>query len=62
MENIRFGKPGATDAEVTAAAKQANAHTFITNFPDGYDTVVGECLVLNYRTLRDEKRDEITVQ
>ncbi|MCJ8728435.1 hypothetical protein PDJAM_G00004440 [Pangasius djambal] len=42
MENIRFGKPGATDAEVMAAAKQANAHTFITNFPDSYDTVVGE--------------------
>ncbi|XP_058248022.1 mitochondrial potassium channel ATP-binding subunit isoform X2 [Hemibagrus wyckioides] len=42
MENIRFGKPDATDAEVMAAAKQANAHTFITNFPDSYDTVVGE--------------------
>ncbi|XP_066538695.1 mitochondrial potassium channel ATP-binding subunit isoform X2 [Hoplias malabaricus] len=42
MENIRFGKPGATDAEVVAAAKQANAHTFITGFPDGYSTVVGE--------------------
>ncbi|KAL7886855.1 hypothetical protein AOLI_G00045760 [Acnodon oligacanthus] len=42
MENIRFGKPGSTDAEVVAAAKQANAHTFITSFPDGYNTVVGE--------------------
>uniref|UniRef100_A0A3B4CF82 Mitochondrial potassium channel ATP-binding subunit n=1 Tax=Pygocentrus nattereri TaxID=42514 RepID=A0A3B4CF82_PYGNA len=42
LENIRFGKPGATDAEVVAAAKQANAHTFITGFPDGYNTVVGE--------------------
>ncbi|XP_027027415.2 mitochondrial potassium channel ATP-binding subunit isoform X2 [Tachysurus fulvidraco] len=42
MENIRFGKPDATDTEVMAAAKQANAHTFITSFPDGYDTVVGE--------------------
>ncbi|TRY90240.1 hypothetical protein DNTS_005102 [Danionella cerebrum] len=42
MENIRFGKPSATDAEVVAAAKQANAHTFITGFPDGYTTVVGE--------------------
>lgn len=47
MENIRFGKPSATDAEVMAAAKQANAHTFVTNFPDGYNTVVGECFVLN---------------
>ncbi|CAM4723644.1 unnamed protein product [Leuciscus chuanchicus] len=42
MENIRFGKPSATDAEVTSAAKQANAHNFITGFPDGYNTVVGE--------------------
>ncbi|TSL82564.1 ATP-binding cassette sub-family B member 8, mitochondrial [Bagarius yarrelli] len=42
MENIRFGKPSATDDEVMSAAKQANAHNFITNFPDGYDTVVGE--------------------
>ncbi|KAI4875035.1 hypothetical protein NFI96_013000 [Prochilodus magdalenae] len=42
MENIRFGKPGATDSEVVAAAKQANAHNFITGFPDGYNTVVGE--------------------
>uniref|UniRef100_A0A672RT63 Mitochondrial potassium channel ATP-binding subunit n=1 Tax=Sinocyclocheilus grahami TaxID=75366 RepID=A0A672RT63_SINGR len=42
MENIRFGKPSATNAEVMAAAKQANAHNFITGFPDGYNTVVGE--------------------
>uniref|UniRef100_A0A8C7S3Q2 Mitochondrial potassium channel ATP-binding subunit n=1 Tax=Oncorhynchus mykiss TaxID=8022 RepID=A0A8C7S3Q2_ONCMY len=42
MENIRFGKPEATDAEVINAAKQANAHRFITGFPDGYNTVVGE--------------------
>nr|XP_020451294.1 ATP-binding cassette sub-family B member 8, mitochondrial isoform X1 [Monopterus albus] len=42
MENIRFGKPEATDAEVINAAKQANAHHFITGFPDGYNTVVGE--------------------
>ncbi|XP_015209696.1 mitochondrial potassium channel ATP-binding subunit [Lepisosteus oculatus] len=42
MENIRFGKPEATDAEVISAAKQANAHSFISSFPDGYDTVVGE--------------------
>ncbi|KAG7274767.1 hypothetical protein CRUP_006504, partial [Coryphaenoides rupestris] len=40
MENIRFGKPGATDAEVIDAAKQANAHRFISSFPDGYSTVV----------------------
>lgn len=42
MENIRFGKPEATDAEVINAAKQANAHRFITSFPEGYNTVVGE--------------------
>ncbi|XP_032696082.1 mitochondrial potassium channel ATP-binding subunit isoform X1 [Lontra canadensis] len=42
MENIRFGKPGATDEEVYAAAQEANAHEFITSFPEGYNTVVGE--------------------
>ncbi|KAM9720319.1 mitochondrial potassium channel ATP-binding subunit [Menidia menidia] len=42
MENIRFGKPDATDAEVINAAKQANADRFITSFPDGYHTTVGE--------------------
>lgn len=47
MENIRFGKPEATDAEVINAAKQANAHRFITGFPDGYNTLVGGCLLLS---------------
>ncbi|XP_077160782.1 mitochondrial potassium channel ATP-binding subunit isoform X3 [Paroedura picta] len=42
MENIRFGKPGATDAEVYAAARLANADNFIRSFPEGYHTVVGE--------------------
>lgn len=42
MENIRFGKPGATDEEVYAASREANAHDFISRFPDGYNTVVGE--------------------
>lgn len=41
-ENIRYSKPNATDEEITEAAKKANAHTFITEFPDGYDTIVGE--------------------
>lgn len=41
LENIRYGKPEATDAEVEAAAKNANAHGFISNFPDGYNTKVG---------------------
>nr|XP_056713167.1 mitochondrial potassium channel ATP-binding subunit [Euleptes europaea] len=42
MENIRFGKPSASDAEVYAAARLANADSFIRSFPEGYNTVVGE--------------------
>jgi ATP-binding cassette, subfamily B, bacterial len=41
-ENIRYGRPNATDAEVTKAAKLAHCHEFITNLPEGYDTFVGE--------------------
>ncbi|WP_442601656.1 ABC transporter ATP-binding protein [Paenibacillus sp. KN14-4R] len=41
-ENIKFGKPEASEEEVLAAAKAAYAHAFITAFPDGYDTIVGE--------------------
>jgi ABC-type multidrug transport system fused ATPase/permease subunit len=41
-ENIRYGKLDATDKEVVAAAKQANAHEFIMDLPKGYDTPVGE--------------------
>ncbi|WP_409253180.1 ABC transporter ATP-binding protein [Bacillus sp. SCS-153A] len=41
-ENILFGKPGASDDEVIAAAKAANAHDFIMSLPEGYDTKVGE--------------------
>ena len=41
-ENILLGNPIATDEEVVEAAKAANAHEFIMNLPDGYDTKVGE--------------------
>jgi len=41
-DNIRYGRPDATDEEVIAAAKAAQAHDFIMSFPDGYDTLVGQ--------------------
>lgn len=42
MENIRYGRPDATDEEVVAAAKLANAHEFIMQLPDGYETDIGQ--------------------
>lgn len=42
LENIRYGKPGANDEEVKAAAQAAFAHEFITALPEGYDTFLGE--------------------
>src|SRR5205807_1004250 len=42
LENIAYGRPGATEEEVIQAARQANAHDFITSFPEGYRTRVGE--------------------
>lgn len=41
-DNIRYGRPQASDAEIVAAAKQANAHDFIMALPDGYDTDIGQ--------------------
>ncbi|HTL10421.1 MAG TPA: ABC transporter transmembrane domain-containing protein [Chitinophagaceae bacterium] len=41
-ENIAYGKPGATDEEIEAAATKANAHEFIARFPEQYQTIVGE--------------------
>ena len=42
MDNIRYGKPGASREEVVEAAKNANAHEFIMNLPNGYDTDIGQ--------------------
>src|SRR5205823_9179670 len=41
-ENIRYGRPDASDAEIAAAARAANADDFIERFPQGYQTLVGE--------------------
>ncbi|WP_404406689.1 ABC transporter ATP-binding protein [Pelagibacterium halotolerans] len=42
VENLRYGRPDATDEEVVAAAKSANAHDFIVALPKGYDTDIGQ--------------------
>jgi ABC-type multidrug transport system fused ATPase/permease subunit len=42
QDNIAYGQPQASQDEIVAAAKAAQAHDFILNFPDGYDTMVGE--------------------
>jgi ATP-binding cassette subfamily B protein len=42
LDNIAYGRPGASREEVVAAATQANAHDFITALPEGYDTLVGD--------------------
>ena len=42
MENIRYGRPDASDEEVIAAAKMANAHEFIIQLPNGYQTDIGQ--------------------
>jgi len=41
-ENVRYGRPDASDEEVEAAVRAANAHGFVTGFPEGYATAVGE--------------------
>ena len=41
-ENLLFGRPNADEAEMIAAAKAANAHDFIADLPEGYDTLIGE--------------------
>jgi ATP-binding cassette subfamily B protein len=42
LENIRYGKPGASEEEITAAARASYAHDFILELPEGYNTLVGE--------------------
>lgn len=42
IENIRYGRPDATDEEIIEAAKSANAHEFIMSLPDGYNTDIGQ--------------------
>lgn len=42
MDNIRYGKPEASEEEIIMAAKRANAHEFIMELPDGYDTDIGQ--------------------
>ncbi len=42
MENIRYGRPDATDEEVVEAAKKANAHEFILSLPNGYESDIGQ--------------------
>ncbi len=56
-ENISFGKPSATDDEVTAAAEAAQAHEFIVSMPDGYDTRVAEM----GRTLSGGQRQRVVI-
>ncbi|WP_419819443.1 ABC transporter ATP-binding protein [Glaciibacter flavus] len=52
-ENLRYAKPGATDAELETAARAANIHATIAGFPAGYETVVGE---RGYRLSGGEKQ------
>jgi ATP-binding cassette subfamily B protein len=42
MDNLRYGRPDASDAEVEAAARAANAHDFIRALPDGYQSDIGQ--------------------
>ncbi len=57
MDNIRYGKPDATRAEVVAAAKAANAHDFILKLPEGYDTMVG----IGSRSLSGGERQRVSI-
>ncbi len=56
-ENIAYGRPGATDAEIVAAARAADAHDFIRLLPYGYDTMVGQ----RGRTLSGGQRQRLAI-
>jgi ATP-binding cassette subfamily B protein len=56
-DNIAYGAPGATDEQVTAAARLAQAHDFIMRQPQGYDTIVGE----RGQTLSEGQRQRIAI-
>jgi ATP-binding cassette subfamily B protein len=56
-ENIRFGDPSATNADVEAAARAAEAHDFIVALPEGYDTALGE----NAATLSGGQRQRLAI-
>ena len=46
-ENISLGKQGANREEIQMAAKDANAHGFVSTMPDGYGTSVGKCAIIS---------------
>lgn len=50
-ENIRYGRPEATDEEVIEAAKQANAHEFINSFPQGGQSACRSSCIFSYAVL-----------
>ena len=56
-ENIRYGRPDATDAEIEQAARLANAEEFITRMPEGYDSLLGE----NGVTLSGGQRQRLSI-
>ena len=56
-DNIAYGRPEATRAEVEAAARMAQAHDFIARLPEGYDTVIGE----QGATLSEGERQRLTI-
>src|SRR5215212_3034362 len=56
-ENLAYGKPGASEEEIVAAAKAADAHEFVEALPEGYDTVVGQ----KGRLLSDGQRQRVAI-